>query len=82
MSKMLKYHCKNCHEFIDGFMLFDNIWKLVTKDIEDCLCLKCTELKLGRKLTIQDFDFRKHINNCIFFGYRIGLRKGKDNAQM
>ena len=67
-----KYRCKNCRQQPEMFMLLDHIWKEVTDNGRDHLCLKCCESKLRRSLTIDDFNPDIPCNRVIFFAYMLG----------
>ena len=51
--------CKDCNIeiFVDKNMVMikDDLWLSISKNPKDALCDKCMELKLGRKITEQDF---------------------------
>ena len=65
--------CKDCKDTYPMlFMLKQNVWDKVCEDKEDLLCLECTERRLGRSLTIDDFEPDVKINDLLFFGYRLG----------
>lgn len=51
--------CKDCNTEIfvnkNMIMIKDELWFSISKNPEDALCDNCIELKLGRKITEQDF---------------------------
>ena len=68
-----KYLCKDCGVLVWplDFKLKDSIWKNICDDKRDLICLHCSETRLGRILTIEDFSLVAS-NNGIFFGYKMG----------
>jgi len=44
---------------------------------EGYLCLECLEERLGRELTLSDFDTSAPLNRLLIFGYRLGRRASK-----
>jgi hypothetical protein len=51
--------CKDCNIIYDAFdhmvIIHDKLWLELADNKEDCICDKCIEKRLGRKLTLDDF---------------------------
>jgi hypothetical protein len=69
--------CNCCHGQNVPYTLVDHVWKKVTKPGDRFLCLKCVSGRLGRKLTVKDFELMNDygialpINNgCLGFDVR------------
>lgn len=47
--------CADCGAEAEGYMLLDEVWLSVAAS-DEILCLACTERRLERPLTAEDFD--------------------------
>jgi hypothetical protein len=50
-----RFACTDCGRFGLGFMLLDRIWDLAARSRSILLCIRCVEVRLGRRLEIADF---------------------------
>ncbi len=66
------YRCKDCRQVSELFMLNDSLWRKLSDDKKDTLCLNCCERGLERSLTIDDFNLDTPCNRVIFFAYMLG----------
>jgi hypothetical protein len=50
--------CKSCKGDNQPYMLTSDLWKIVAapKERRSFLCIPCVEKRLGRKLTLEDFN--------------------------
>lgn len=48
-----KYNCKECGKTADCPMLHDDVWSAAASP-KEILCMFCTEIALGRQLTLLD----------------------------
>lgn len=63
--------CADCKRLSSvNFVVYDVVWrKAVGRDVDLVLCLRCTEVRLERRLTIHDFDLTIPINYAVGFGF-------------
>ena len=72
MSENEGLSCAVCGNFnIDFYIARPEIWKAAGLK-EGLCCLECLVKRLGRELTISDFDMKAPINRLLIFGYRLG----------
>lgn len=50
-----EYLCKDCGGPSNSFMVHDHVWKQAGFKYKDNSCLRCLEIRLGRKLMKSDF---------------------------
>lgn len=78
--------CLDCHTFkTPWYIVRDSIWKEAIPNYNEIkksnppehpieLCFDCLEKRLGRQLTIDDFDLTKNINTSLLFGFMMGIK--------
>ena len=69
-----KYKCDDCKGPPDFYMVHDSVWKSATSIWQGNLCLRCLEVRLKRKFSMDDFTTAP-INNGIRLGYQMGLEE-------
>jgi hypothetical protein len=70
--------CHDCGEdWPEFFRVHNAVWKeAVGAEWRLILCVSCLEERLGRRLTIADFDAKAPVNEMLFYGYT--LRKNAE----
>lgn len=77
-TKNIKIHyCIDCLKsaciYNIHYMVYPEVWKAAGLETKDgYLCIPSLESRLGRKLTIKDFDLNLSINSAIKLGYELG----------
>lgn len=78
MKTRTKFRCLDClvdtGRIGEHYMLRDSVWNSVASD--GMLCVGCLEIRLGRRLTREDFN-NSHINRPVygkFFSQRLTER--------
>jgi hypothetical protein len=73
MSGLSRLECAACGRVngFDFYMVRDSVWAEAGLSPDASCCLDCLSEKLGRELTIGDFDLRKPMNRPVIFGYRM-----------
>ena len=65
-------HCVVCGNLtLDIYVLSHEAWKAARLEEGYC-CLDCLSKRLGRELTLSDFDTSAPLNRLLIFGYRLG----------
>ena len=79
---MEKIDCAICGLEIDGYdfswMTTGSVWEKAGLIKGQFAHLECVEIRLGRKLQIEDFPKHLPLNNAIHWGFKLGLRKVAD----
>ena len=77
MSGLSRLECAVCGRVngFDFYMVHDEVWKEAALRRDESCCLPCLSEKLGRALTIDDFDAKKPMNRPVIFGYRMARRE-------
>lgn len=79
-DKDREYYCYDCSHYPPSYMVLDEVWERAVPDYREQrksrrfnLCFSCLESRLGRELTVRDFQ-EVPVNQGIFFGYLMGVR--------
>lgn len=66
--------CTDCGERSEAYMVEDTLWLSVFPNLRGFCCIKCFEIRIGRKLMLTDLA-DKAINREILLGYAIARRE-------
>jgi len=78
MSENEGLSCAVCGNFnIDFYIARPEIWKAASLK-EGLCCLECLAKRLGRELTLSDFDIQAPMNRLLILGYRLGRQADKE----
>lgn len=50
-----EYKCVDCKEVSDNFMVHNSVWRIAGYGPRENSCLRCLEIRLGRRLCKSDF---------------------------
>lgn len=77
-----KYECAECGQpELEGYKARDSVWLQAMPTKKGFLHLECLAQKLGRQLTIDDFEPDLPINQGLFVGFRIGAQHARGLAE-
>lgn len=77
MRTFMPAPCPVCGEMVfDNYMLREKVWKQAVRPGERTMHFRCVEQRLGRRLSLDDFDPAKpRANSEVTFGYAMALNE-------
>lgn len=80
-KKHPKFACLDCGLMPDYFMVHDDIWHTSGFPKHAFACIPCLEKRIGRRLTIYNFNPNVHVNHPIFIGYKLALEDERNKVE-